>query len=77
MSARAGLVEPLSLSESRMDRVVTAITGMVPLVTAYTALLVGFSDGLPVTLRFADLVREVLMAGPTSPNAPLPFKFYI
>ena len=37
----------------------------------------GFSDGLPVTLRFADLVGEILTAGPASPKAPLPFKFYI
>ena len=36
-----------------------------------------FSDGLPVTLRFADLVGEILTAGPTDMKAPLPFKFYI
>src|ERR1700730_468297 len=36
-----------------------------------------FSDGLPVTLRFADLVGEILTAGPTDIKAPLPFKFYI
>lgn len=37
----------------------------------------GFSDGLPVTLRFADLVGEILTAGPNEASAPLPFKFYI
>jgi len=37
----------------------------------------GFSDGLPVTLRFADLVGEILTAGPSEATAPLPFKFYI
>lgn len=37
----------------------------------------GFSDGLPVTLRFADLVGEILTAGPVEATAPLPFKFYI
>jgi hypothetical protein len=37
----------------------------------------GFSDGLPVTLRFADLVGEILTAGPTEGVPPLPFKFYI
>jgi hypothetical protein len=36
-----------------------------------------FSDGLPVTLRFADLVGEILTAGPTKVAVPLPFKFYI
>jgi hypothetical protein len=34
-----------------------------------------FSDGLPVTLRFADLVGEILTAGPAGYVAPLPFKF--
>ena len=37
----------------------------------------GFSDGLPVTLRFADLTGEILTAGPTGVSAPLPFRFYI
>ncbi|TPW33639.1 hypothetical protein FJU08_00655 [Martelella alba] len=37
----------------------------------------GFSDGLPVTLRFADLVGEILTAGPTDNTPPLPFKYYI
>jgi hypothetical protein len=36
-----------------------------------------FCDGLPVTLRFADLVGEILTAGPITPHAPPPFKFYI
>jgi len=37
----------------------------------------GFADGLPVTLRFADLTGEILTAGPPSVAAPLPFRFYI
>lgn len=37
----------------------------------------GFADGLPVTLRFADLTGEILTAGPTDVAAPLPFRFYI
>lgn len=36
-----------------------------------------FADGLPVTLRFADLRGEILTAGPTDVTAPLPFRFYI
>ena len=36
-----------------------------------------FADGLPVTLRFADLTGEILTAGPTDATAPLPFRFYI
>ncbi|ALJ08361.1 MAG: hypothetical protein K2X61_00135 [Caulobacteraceae bacterium] len=37
----------------------------------------GFADGLPVTLRFADLTGEILTAGPTDITAPLPFRYYI
>jgi len=36
-----------------------------------------FSDGQPVTLRFADSVGEILTAGPLSGTPPLPFKYYI
>ncbi|MCX7171755.1 MAG: hypothetical protein NTY41_16145, partial [Proteobacteria bacterium] len=36
-----------------------------------------YGDGLPVTLRFADSVGEILTAAPNLPNAPLPFKHYI
>jgi hypothetical protein len=36
-----------------------------------------FSDGQPVTLRFADSVGEILTAGPLSGSPPLPFKYYI
>jgi len=36
-----------------------------------------FGDGLPVTLRFADAVGEILTAGPIGTNSPLPFKHYI
>lgn len=35
------------------------------------------SDGMPVTLRFADAVGEILTAGPIAGGAPLPFKHYI
>ena len=36
-----------------------------------------FGDGVPVTLKFADAVGEVLISGPTVPKAPLPFRHYI
>jgi hypothetical protein len=36
-----------------------------------------YASGLPVTLRFADAVGEILTAGPLKEKAPLPFKFYI
>lgn len=36
-----------------------------------------FADGLPVTLRFADAVGEILTAAPTVAGPPLPFRHYI
>lgn len=36
-----------------------------------------FADGQPVTLKFADAVGEILTAGPSLEQAPLPFKHYI
>jgi hypothetical protein len=36
-----------------------------------------FADGLPVTLRFAEAVGEILTAGPHNGVPPLPFKYYI
>lgn len=37
----------------------------------------GFFDGLPVTLRFADLVGEILTAGPDGGSTWLPFRHCI
>jgi hypothetical protein len=37
-----------------------------------------FADGLPVTLRFADAVGEILTAAPQKDDLPpLPFRYYI
>lgn len=36
-----------------------------------------FADGLPVTLKFADAIGEILTAAPNIQGAPLPFKYYI
>lgn len=36
-----------------------------------------FGDGMPVTLRFAEAVGEILTAGPLQGVPPLPFKYYI
>lgn len=41
----------------------------------YNACRIG--DSLPITLKFADAVGEILTAGPISAKAPLPFKFYM
>ena len=36
-----------------------------------------FADGLPVTLKFADAVGEILTAAPVDDLPPLPFRHYI
>ena len=36
-----------------------------------------FSDGVPITLKFADAVGAVLTAGPIGSVPPLPFMYYI
>lgn len=36
-----------------------------------------FADGMPVTLKFADAVGEILTSGPIDGDVPLPFKHYI
>ena len=36
-----------------------------------------FSDGLPVTLKFANAIGEILTAAPALEDAPQPFKYYI
>jgi hypothetical protein len=36
-----------------------------------------FADGLPVTLRFADSVAEILTSAPLQPSSPWAFKHYI
>jgi len=36
-----------------------------------------YGDGLPVTLRFADAVGEILTARPEFDLPPLPFRHYI
>lgn len=36
-----------------------------------------FADGLPVTLKFADAIGEILTAAPDIEGAPQPFKYYI
>jgi len=36
-----------------------------------------FADGMPVTLRFANAVGEILTAGPVIKDPPLSFRYYI
>jgi hypothetical protein len=68
---------PLSVEITRgdadIDRVCADVLGLTKV--NFNACIYG--DGLPVTLRFADSVGEILTAGPIGHLPPLPFRHYI
>jgi hypothetical protein len=68
---------PLSVEvcrgEAKMETVLADIMALTKL--NYNTCKLG--SGLPVTLRFADAVGEILTAGPLDSDAPLSFKYYI
>lgn len=68
---------PLSIEvcrgEASIDIVVQDILALTKL--NYNACI--FADGLPVTLRFANAVGEILTAGPLGTIPPLSFRYYI
>lgn len=69
---------PLSIEIARgnakIEQVMTDVLGLTKL--NYNACIYG--DGVPVTLRFADTVGEILTAAPRKQELPpLPFRYYI
>lgn len=58
---------------AELDLVLTDVMGLTKV--NFNACL--FADGLPVTLRFADAVGEILTAAPVAEGPPLPFRHYI
>jgi hypothetical protein len=57
-----------------IEQVMADVLGLTKL--NYNACIYG--DGVPVTLRFADTVGEILTAAPrTEDLPPLPFRYYI
>jgi hypothetical protein len=67
------LLIEINRGDADIDRVLADIMGLTKV--NFNACL--FADGLPVTLRFADAVGEILTAAPISDDAPLPFRHYI
>lgn len=56
--------------------IVTVLTDILALTKLnYNSCIYG--DGIPVTLRFADAIGEILTASPTISTPPLAFKYYI
>ncbi len=68
---------PLSIEVTRgtadLKQVMTDILGLTKV--NFNACV--FADGLPVTLKFADAVGEILTAAPVQDLPPLPFRHYI
>ncbi len=68
---------PITVDVVKGDTDIEQVLGDLMALTKLNFNSAGFADGLPVTLRFANLVGEILTAGPNDATAPLPFKFYI
>ena len=70
--------KPILIDLNRGDGDLVTIMGDVLALTKVNYNSCDFASGLPVTLKFADRVGDILMASPKGRNAPpLPFQFYI
>jgi hypothetical protein len=67
------LLVEISRGEAEMSNVLRDVMGLTKV--NFNACI--FSDGLPVTLRFAEAVGEILTAAPQTDGPPLPFRHYI
>jgi hypothetical protein len=70
--------KPLSVQITHGEAELTQVLADVLALTKVNYNACDFASGLPVTLKFADRVGEILMASPKTANAPpLPFRFYV
>ena len=70
--------KPLSVQITHGEADLLQVLGDVLALTKVNYNASDFASGLPVTLKFADRVGEILMASPRTANAPpLPFRFYV
>lgn len=67
------LLVEIHRGQADIHRVMTDVMGL----TKINFNACQFSDGQPVTLRFADAVGEILTAAPVPDLPPLPFRHYI
>lgn len=68
---------PLSVEVVHGDADIAAVCSDVMRLTKLNFNACIYADGIPVTLRFADAVGEILTAAPLADMAPLPFRHYI
>jgi len=70
--------KPLLVEVNRGERDLMTVMSDVLALTKVNYNACDFSSGLPVTLKFADRVGEILTASPRGMEAPpMPFRFYI
>ena len=68
---------PLQIRIARGNADINVVLADVLALTKLNYNACSYADGLPVTLKFANAVGEILTAGPTKGTPPLPFKHYI
>ena len=68
---------PLSVKVCQGEADLSVVLKDVMALTKLNYNTTNFADGLPVTLRFADAVGEILTAAPLDKTPPLPFRHYI
>jgi hypothetical protein len=68
---------PLLIDVCRGEADIRIVLGDITVLTKLTYNSCSFADGVPVTLRFADAVGQILPAGPLGTIPPLAFKHYI
>ena len=72
-----GVPNPLLVDVCRGQAEVSIVLADIMALTKLNYNACVFADGLPVTLKFADAVGEILTAGPVKNIPPLPFRHYI
>jgi hypothetical protein len=72
-----GVPKPLSVDVTHGEASIKTVLQDVLALTKLNYNACVFADGVPITLKFADHVGEVLTAGPLAPDVPLPFMYYI
>lgn len=69
---------PLSIEISRGEAAIEQVMADVLALTKLNYNTCIYGDGIPVTLRFADAVGEILTAAPRKNELPpLPFRYHI
>ena len=68
---------PLYVSVRRGDANIESVMGDVLSLTKINFNTCLFNDRMPVTIRFADAIGDILVSAPVSSEPRLPFKFYI